>query len=216
MLPALLAGVTFWGLAVDARAMPDPFKLYGGNISFNVERNGKKIGTHVTRFSRRGSETVVRSTMNLDVKVLGFTAYSMRYNSTERWQDKVLKMLSVGIDDDGAKTKISGRLKGGKFSWSTNGKWRSSKAQVFPTNHWNKDVLSTRRVLNTLTGFHNRVRIKKVGSETLTCGKRRIRANRYVYSGQLQTESWYDRNGRWVGLRFKAKDGSTLFFKCRK
>ena len=205
-----------WGLAVDVRAMPDPFKLYGGKISFNVERNGKKIGTHVTRFSKRGNATVVRSSMSLDVKVLGFTAYSMRYNSTERWEDKVLARLSVGVDDDGQKTKISGRLKGGKFSWSTNGKWRASKSKVFPTNHWNKNILKSRRVLNTLTGSFNRVRITRAGSETLTCGKRRVRASRYVYSGQLKTESWYDRNGRWVGLRFKAKDGSTLFFKCLK
>ncbi len=196
--------------------MPDPIALYRGKISFQVERNGSKIGTHETRFSRRGGETVVSSTMKLNVRVLGFSAYKMNYESTERWNNTQLTRLSVKVDDDGEKTKISGRLKGGKFNWSTNGKWRSSKSEIYPTNHWNSNVIRSRRVLNTLTGSFNRVKIRKAGSTVMTCGKRRIRATHYVYSGQLQTEAWYDRAGRWVGLRFKGKDGSTLVFRCTK
>jgi len=41
-------------------------------------------------------------------------------------------------------------------------------------------------------------------------------ATHYVYSGELDTEVWYDDEGRWVKMRFKGRDGSTIEYVCRR
>ncbi len=213
---AFIAAVSFGALVSPkaAVATDNPLSLYGRGIDFVVKRNGSPIGRHTTRFRKKGGKIHVTSNMKLEVKVLGFTAYSMVYGSRETWNGSGLERLRVNVNDDGEKLKISGGAKGGKFSWSANGKWRATKRDVFPTNHWNSRVVRQNRVLNTLTGKWNKVRIRRAGTESLVCRGRRIKATRYVYSGDLATEAWYDRAGRWVGLRFKAKDGSTIRFYC--
>jgi hypothetical protein len=41
-----------------------------------------------------------------------------------------------------------------------------------------------------------------------------IKATEFVYDGELKTNAWYDKQGRWVGLQFKARDGSTITYRC--
>ena len=43
---------------------------------------------------------------------------------------------------------------------------------------------------------------------------REIDATLYRYTGDLDTEVWYDDEGRWVRMRFKAKDGSVITYQC--
>jgi hypothetical protein len=39
-------------------------------------------------------------------------------------------------------------------------------------------------------------------------------ATRFTYDGELETTAWYDADGRWVGLAFEARDGSTITYRC--
>ena len=43
-----------------------------------------------------------------------------------------------------------------------------------------------------------------------------VMATRYAYSGELQTEVWYDECGRWVKMRFAGRDGSIIDYVCRQ
>ena len=90
-----------------------------------------------------------------------------------------------------------------------------TKSPLFPTNHWNAGVLGQTRVLNTLTGKINNVSILSKGIETVSTENGPIKATRYVYSGDLDNEVWYDDLGRWVKMRFKASDGSTINYVCK-
>jgi len=88
--------------------------------------------------------------------------------------------------------------------------------QVFPTSHWHGAVVSEQRVLNTLTGLVNEVRIEARGREPVETERGMVAAGRYAYSGDLNTDVWYDDCGRWVKLRFQARDGSTIDYVCRR
>ena len=88
--------------------------------------------------------------------------------------------------------------------------------QVFPTSHWHGAVVSEQRVLNTLTGLVNEVRIEARGREPVETESGMVAAGRYAYSGDLNTDVWYDDCGRWVKLRFQARDGSTIDYVCRR
>ena len=92
----------------------------------------------------------------------------------------------------------------------------SVDAPLYPTNHWNPAVVEQVRVLNTLTGKINNVQIKAQNKESVLTENGTIEATRYAYSGDLETEVWYDDAGRWVKMRFKARDGSTINYVCRR
>ena len=194
-------------LAVNAKPITQP-------VNFIVERKGSDIGTYTARFSRTPAGLKVTSKMNLKVRLLGLPVYSYRYTSEEIWQGSVLHALDVSVNDNGKRSAVKGTRQGNAFAWNNGSRNYSVKGNIFPSNHWNANVLGQRRVLNTLTGKVNNVSIRRAGSERLNCSFGTVNATRYVYSGQLKTEAWYTSSGRWVGLRFDAKDGSTIMFKC--
>jgi hypothetical protein len=43
-----------------------------------------------------------------------------------------------------------------------------------------------------------------------------LRARHYLYAGDLNGEIWFDDQGRWVKLRFRADDGSIIDYVCRR
>lgn len=183
-------------------------------VTFTVERKGSEIGTYTARFSRTSSGLKVTSRMNLKMRLLGLPVYSYRYTAEEVWKNNQLQALDVSVNDNGKRSSVKGARTGGAFAWNNGQRNYSVNGNIFPSNHWNANVLNQRRVLNTLTGKVNTVSIRRAGSERLNCSFGTVTATRYVYSGQLKTEAWYTSSGRWVGLRFDAQDGSTIMFKC--
>ncbi|MDD7911036.1 MULTISPECIES: DUF6134 family protein [Pseudovibrio] len=204
-----LIGALFAG-ALSAEALAAP-----SNINFTVERDGKPIGTYTTRFSGSEANLNVSVDMRLRARFLGIPVYRFNYSANERWSNGTLQALEVDLNNNGEKKDLAGKRQGNKFVWTANGENRSVSGNIFPSNHWNPGVLQQRRVLNTLTGKISNVSIRNRGTEQLQCENRTINATRYQYTGQIDTEAWYDSRGRWVGLRFKAQDGSTIFFRCK-
>ena len=116
--------------------------------------------------------------------------------------------------DRGPGVVLEGQRRGDRFVWSDGKTQRSRAMPVYPTNHWNTAVLGQAAVLNTLTGEINSVTIHDEGEETLELAGSSLPATRYRYDGQLQLESWYDRTGRWLAMRFVVDDGSTIRYQC--
>ncbi|WP_374762908.1 DUF6134 family protein [Yunchengibacter salinarum] len=191
---------------------------YGGDIIFEVQRDGNRVGQHVTRFEGQEGGMAVSSVMALKVKFLFITAYKFQYTSRAVWDGRGMKELRARTRDGGDTLAMSGARESDGF------RWRSSDGEAFlaeggmpyPTNHWNPAVLRQAMVLNTITGQANDVTITPAGVETVATGTGQREALRVVYSGELNTEAWYDREGRWVGLRFEGRDGSTIRYVCQQ
>ena len=84
---------------------------------------------------------------------------------------------------------------------------------IFTTNHWHADIINQNKVLNTLSGKINQIRIQPEGEEMVKGKCAEISAKRYAYTGDLKdTSVWFDRAGRWVKLQFLARDGSTITY----
>lgn len=194
--------------ATDARA------LYGDRIAFEVRRGGSKVGTHETRFDQEGDVLKVTSEMKLKVKVLFIPVYKFKYQSEERWCGDQMFSIDASVNDNGDKNAFSARLEADRLVIEDETSVEAVKPGVLPTNHWNPAVLDDTAVLNTLTGNLNSVDILNRGEEVIETKTGEIRATRYEYQGELETEAWYDEAGRWVKLRFKAEDGSTIEYVC--
>ena len=69
-------------------------------------------------------------------------------------------------------------------------------------------------MINTLNGKVANVKIAEIESEQILAEGKTISANRYQYSGDVETTVWYDNAGRWVKMQFNGKDGSVIDYRC--
>lgn len=181
---------------------------------YEILREGSPVGHHRVELTRYVDLTRVVSSSLIEIGFLGLTFYRFRYNSEELWDAEGLRRLSIQVDDDGERLDIDGERKHTLFHWSVNGEQgRTHPLPLFPTNHWNSEVRSQTRVLNTLTGGVNQVSIQT--DTTLPSGIGSGPITLYRYTGELRLESWYDPGGLWLGMRFEGSDGSTIEYRCR-
>ena len=192
----------------------DPIKRYGNEILFQIRRNDAPVGRHSVTFNqgRDGLQVIAQS--NIDISFLGFNAYSFSYRSESLWQGNEMAALSVSVDDDGERTIIGATRDNGNLVVTGPDGIQTVPANIFPTDHWHCGVLGSSSVLNTITGKPNNVDITAKPSEMLRTTNGTLRATEFSYDGELKTNAWYDSEGRWVGLQFEARDGSTITYRC--
>ncbi len=193
----------------------NPVALYGGPLVFDVLRNDSKVGQHRVSFERDldGHLRVVIDS-RLRITLLGLTVYQYGYESTEQWCADRLVSLWARQDDDGDRTEVQARTENGMTTIEGPSGNSEVEAGLFPTNHWNAHVLSQSRVINTLSGEVSQVLIHATGRELVEAEGLSISASRYRYTGDIDTSVWYDDAGRWVKMRFAAKGGSVIEYRC--
>lgn len=202
------------GLLLAANIQANPWRtLYGDQLIFDVYRNGDRVGQYQTEFLGQGDHWRVEARMALDISWLLWD-YRYRYQATETWQQGELAGIDIRIDSDGDQQDFSFQRQG---KWLLEQQGEKIELPVLATHHYDASVVDHDRVLNTLTGKVNQIRVESLGIETLTAGGKTISAQRYQYSGDLtDTEVWYDLSGRWVGLEFVDQRGANITFKCQR
>jgi hypothetical protein len=76
-------------------------------------REGDVVGQHRITFRRNDEELVVRSDLEIEVKLLLFTAYRYEQTRSEVWRGRQLVGLaSVAANDGGMLYDIKGRAEG--------------------------------------------------------------------------------------------------------
>jgi len=188
----------------------------GDEIHFDVYRNGTRVGFHRVRFQEDDKGLAVEAQFQIQVTFLGVTVYRYRYDSRALWTDGGLSAIRTTVDDDGAVLEVQARRIGKRIYVAAGDIAYETSSPLFPTNHWNAGVLGQNRVLNTLTGQINKVRIEASGPDRVETERGPVAATHYAYTGDLQTDVWYDAAGRWVKMRFQGRDGSLIDYVCRQ
>jgi hypothetical protein len=204
-----------------ARLIPDtdPLMLYGKEIIYDVYRKNRKVGEHKMTFARDAiGDLRVDALFHLQIDVLFFKgAYTFDYSAAEIWRDKQMVSMAAIANDNGKVSKTSAILDKGVFKITGPKQTVYASSWVFPTNHWNRGQVESRVVLNTLNGRLADVEIIHDGFEMVEVAGRMLEAERFTYTGDVHdTDCWYDRAGRWVKMRFKAKDDSIVEYICRQ
>lgn len=203
-------------VASDPAAAADPRALYGPQLVFDIYREDQQVGQHRASFRAIDGGVAVRSTSEITLKALFFTVYRFRYDSLAEWRAGALSRLTVAVDDNGDQRTIAVAPAGDGLRLTVDaGDPRVLAGPLFPTNHWNAAVIDQGRVLNTLTGVLNQVRIRAGGRTEVATENGPVAATRYDYAGDLQTSVWYDDAGRWVAMRFLGRDGVPVEYRCR-
>lgn len=204
---------TFAALAsTPALAASDPISLYGSDrLSYRIERDGTPVGRHVIRFTPGPDGLRVIAETEIAVRLLFFTAYRFTYRSDSLWRDGAMIALTARVDDDGTRRSVMARREGASLVLDSGVR---AAARTKPTDHWHPGVLGDDSVLNTLTGRVNAVTIRNSGQAMVPAGTAKVPATRWRYDGKLSLDSWYDADGRWLGMRFDGRDGSTIRYIC--
>ena len=197
--------------ALDAAA------LYGGDLEFEIRRDGRPVGRHTVHFHHDAAGLRAEAASELTVRFLGIPFYRMRYHSVSDWQDGQLVRLDARTDDNGTVQEVRARRDGDLLRIEGSGGSATAPAALPISDHFNPGVIGTDVLLNTITGRLNRVQMIAEARETVETGGGGPRAaTRYAYRGELEARVWYDDAGRWVGLQFQARDGSTVRYVCRR
>lgn len=180
-----------------------PELIYGHNPEYTITRNNKVIGQHQLSFSRQGQKLVVDVTSDITIRVLKIPVYRFHYTSTEEWVNGEIQSVK-------AETTEKGRTRSHTYQFPDGNSDETPSTRVYPSNHWNAEVLQATNIFNTLTGKINQVKITKINQQTLVINGTPVNTTHYSYSGELTTDVWYDNQQRWVKLSFLGDDGSKI------
>ncbi|WP_422000488.1 DUF6134 family protein [Reyranella sp.] len=193
---------------------------YGNSQTFAAFRNGERIGTHRLDFSRQGDELVVQTTIDLAVKLVGFTAYRYSHRGREVWRGDTLLTFNTLTDDDGKRYVVravrdhSGSVVVDRQTPDDPAGVRNLLPPgVLPSTHWNFHQTAQARLLNAQKGTVDPIRVIKVGRETVATGAGPVAATHYRYDGEVRMDQWFDDRGRWVKMTFVAPDGSVIEYR---
>jgi len=185
---------------------------YSSDVSYEVFRNSKPVGQYSIKFSPSDETLKVAVEMQIETKIFGLFSYDYLYQATEVWRADELESLDVRMLTNGDEETIRAVRQGEQLALvDTNGKQRELPAQLLTTHHWLDDILSQPQVLNTLNGKISRLDVKRESESVWLIGQESVNVVGYRLGGDLEnTLSWYDQQGLWRGMSFKAKDGSTI------
>jgi hypothetical protein len=153
--------------------------------------------------------------VDVDVNLLFLPVYTLRYHARELWSGGELQSIEASTNDDGDLIHVQATRDSQGLRVQTNDRAYETPA-VIPISHWNAALLEGGPMLNGMTGEVDEVQVFDQGLDTVSTRNGSLRARHYLYSGDLNGEIWYDRDGRWVKLRFRANDGSMIDYICRR
>ena len=174
----------------------------------NHETHGD-IGTHVLTFSCDGDKLIVETDVEVKVKILFVTAYKRRARYREVWQGGRLISYDASTDDNGDLYEATARTEGDEMIVDgVDGKVRVPLDTV-STHPWNVAVVDRSLLFGQRDGRLRKVEVKPAGSETIDIGGRTVDAQKYVVSGELERELFYDADGTWLQWRLQ-RDGKAV------
>ena len=172
--------------------------------TYEVLRKGKKIGTHVISFYDADDTLKVVAETNMKVKVLFITAFKYRYLSEETWKDGELLGVETSVNDNGKKIVTYVKREGDNFLINTDDEETSIADDFMTTNHWNNTVINYNALLNTVTGDILDVTINPSDDQD----------GRFLVRGKLNIDTFYDKEGDWLGMEFEHPKGGRIEFRC--
>jgi len=210
----VVAAVVFpllFGWVVPALAYEPP----AGTVVYGIEHSKYgDIGTHSLTFSHDGADLIVAVNVRIRVKVLFITAHSVTANRRETWRAGRLVAYRSNTVENNRPTEVTAREEAGKLVIEGPEGKAEAAGPVFPTNPWNPEIVNAKLLMETGTGELLHVLVRPAGEEELAVAGRSVKARKYLISGDMARELWFDAAGNLLQFRFQ-RDGAMLTFKRR-
>lgn len=181
-----------------------------GKIAYAVRWGDDRIGTDEVEFLHDGDRLLVRTRMEVKASMLFVTVLRMKHESEEVWVDGRLRSFRGRTVDNGDVFEVTIEPAPDGFKVTRNGESRIVPAGFLPGSPWCTEVLSplgSRTLVDLLKGKVGTVDLVRRPDEILTIAGQTIAAQHYDMAGELQRESWFDAQGRFLRARVPAKLG---------
>lgn len=207
--PARHGRIASVAMALSLAAMP----VQGASQEwiFRVFLGEQEVGEHRFRLDQRAEGTLLRSQARMNVKLLGFNAFSYVHDATERWTGDCLDRIESQTDRNGRPYAVTGERTDEGFRVQTLKATEALPRCIMSFAYWNPKILGQRQLLNPQTGEYVDVSVESKGMETITARGTTVDARRYTLVGRkLRIDVWYARDGTWVGLESMTDAGRVL------
>jgi hypothetical protein len=193
--------------------LTDPISLYGPTLEFEVLLGDDQIGHHKITFQKDRDGFQVVAMTEMSVKVLFANVFRLEHRSEALWIDGSLREMKATTTVNGKETNFEVQRDGDNFRIENEDEVLLSEGPLFPSTHWNMSILSSTRILDTLTGQVGDVDVVDLGEVDVETVRGTILARHFIYSGDLDAEVWYDEDGRWIRYKLSGR-GGTVEYRC--
>ncbi len=183
-------------------------------VSFEIWRQGHKIGAHTVGFQGDGQDFTVAIDAELLVKIGPVPVFRYRHRASEVWRGGRFAQFESRTTTNGSEAHVSA-LRGadGVTVNTSRGQVLHAPAGARPLTHWNAAVLDG-PVINPQNGQLPRERVTRTPGDTVQFADgRKVSATRYAVTGDADLTDWYDAEGVWTALKAKAPDGSLIDYR---
>ena len=178
----------------------------GNRLSFDVFRNGSKVGEQHLRFIDAGDMLTVDNHVELKVGLLAIPLFRYTAHIVEHWRDEQFVSATSAIDDNGTPHQLFvERQTSGVVIQGNRTPRYVAAANALPLTYWNKAMLNG-PMINMQTGHTDTPTIAKIGwfkLPALPGGT--VTAKQYKLTGPIRLSVYYDQKNIWSGLAFDHK-----------
>ncbi len=182
-----------------------------GTLTYSIqhERFGR-VGTHSVTIRGDQDTQFIEVTNRLSVPVL-FLTYSERVRQTEIWQAGRLvsfrRTTTTGDGDAGEELVVSAWASGDRLVVAGGSGRTELPGDVMSSHPWNPRLLDQDRLMLAETGELVPVKVTAQSEDIVLAGGTLIPTRKYVLSGGLRRELWYDSHGLCVQVRLRKHGG---------
>ena len=167
------------------------------------------VGRHVITFVCQGDDLVVETRVEGKIRVLAIPIFKREATYREVWRDHRLMAFDSHFVDNGEVYEVKARADGDHTVIEGRRGRIEAPATVVSNHPWNYAVLDRTLLFDTQRGRLQKVRVTAAGTETITVAGRATQARKYIVTGDLERELWYDEAGNWLQSRLE-HDGAKI------
>jgi hypothetical protein len=163
------------------------------------------IGTHTLTFHCDGEDLIVDTEVKVDVTMFFVTVYKRRARYREVWRQDRLLAYEAWTNEAGDEYVTKARLEDDQLIIDGVEPGVSVPADTVSSHPWNARVVDRELLFGMKDGRLLQVDVEAAGVEMIDVGDKAIKARKYVVSGDIERELWYDQAGNWLRWRLESR-----------
>jgi len=177
----------------------------GGEIKFQVLRNGNPFGVHTLNFSETAEGyTQVDIAIKMTVSAGPINFFRYEHDNKEIWDGDRLIALSAATNDNGDDYFVNANWNGDQFEIQGSAQNRLLDEPLFSTSYWHPSFLQQTDLLNTQKGNIDQIEVTAQADDMVN-GRP---ATKYILrvNDERDISVWFDKEtDQWVGLNFSIR-----------
>lgn len=179
---------------------PEVARAAPSRLTFQVFRNGTKVGEHVVAFAGDETGRAVATDVDMTVKVGPVPVYRYRHSAVERWAGGKWLSVETTTNANGKAYRATARAMGAYVQIDGPKGPARGPADAVPLSHWNPASFG-RPLFNQQEGRMLKVRCAQVAP------------GHWTVRGEAEIDDFYDASGAWLALKGKLEDGSRMEYR---